>query len=203
MIAKLTGIVDHVDDGTVVIDVGGVGYRVCCSGRTLGRLGVGGTASLQVETHVRDDAIVLYGFADSAERTWFRLLTQVQGVGAKVALAILSVLSVDDLTLAIGSGDRAALGRAPGVGSRLAARVVAELRDKIGTPVTGSAPSVAGTAPEGKAGDAVSALVNLGFRPAEAWTAVTAATNQLGAEADAQALIRLGLATLTPKEHAR
>ena len=132
MIAKLTGLVDSLGEDWVVIDVGGVGYLVFGSGGTLGRLAVGEIASLEIETHVREDHIHLYGFADAVERDWFRILMTVQGVGARVALAILTVLAPDQLMPAIAAGDRAALTRAAGVGGKLAGRIVAELKDKVG-----------------------------------------------------------------------
>ena len=129
MIAKLTGRVDSSGDGWAVVDVGGVGYLVFCSGRTLARLEPGAATSLQVETHVREDAIHLYGFLEAAERQWFRMLNAVQGVGAKVALAILTVLAPHDLALAVAAGDKAAIARSPGVGPRLAETVVAVIDD--------------------------------------------------------------------------
>jgi Holliday junction DNA helicase RuvA len=155
-----------------------------------------------IETHVREDHIHLYGFVDAAERDWFRLLTTVQGVGARLALAVLSALGPDDLPLAILAQDKALLARAEGVGPRLAARIVNELRDKAGSlaivpPVAAAALA---TAPigEGPAADAVSALVNLGYRRAEAFGAVAAAARRLGAAAPAEALIRAGLRELAP-----
>ncbi len=204
MIAKLAGILDQIVPEGAVIDVGGVGYLAFCSTRTLGRLPPAGTpVRLLIETHVREDHIHLYGFVDAAERDWFRLLTTVQGVGARLALAVLSVIGPDELGLAIVSQDKASLARAEGVGPRLAARIVNELRDKAGslalTPLTGaSAPSAAASPPigEGPAADAVSALVNLGYRRAEAFGAVVAAAQRLGAGAPADALIRVGLQEL-------
>ncbi|MCP4246504.1 MAG: Holliday junction branch migration protein RuvA, partial [bacterium] len=133
MIAKLTGIVDSTGDGWAVVDVGGVGYLVFCSGRTLSRIAAGEVACLMVETQVREDAIQLYGFTDHGEREWFRLLTTVQGVGAKAALSILGVLAPEDLILAIASGDKGAITRATGVGPKLASRILSELRDKVAT----------------------------------------------------------------------
>lgn len=205
VIAKLTGIVDATGDGWAVVDVGGVGYLVSCSGRTLSNLVPGEATVVFVETQVREDAIQLFGFAEAAERDWFRTLTTVQGVGGKAALAILSVLSADELVHAVAAADRAAITRAAGVGPKLAARIIAELKDKVGaialTPAaTGEA---AGVGLGGEAGDAVSALVNLGFRPAEALGAVSHAAGRLGAGADVEALIRSGLAELTAAEHAR
>src|SRR4029077_13539959 len=163
-----------------VIDVGGVGYLAFCSTRTLGLLSPpGGPARLLIETHVREDHIHLYGFIDIAERDWFRLLTTVQGVGARLALAILSAVAPEALTLAILAQDKAALARAEGVGPKLAARIVNELRDKVGGLAAAAPLPSAGTgaplAEQGAAADAVSALVNLGYRRAEAFGAVAAA----------------------------
>jgi holliday junction DNA helicase RuvA len=209
MIAKLSGILDHIGPEGAVIDVHGVGYLVFASGRTLGRLPPSGEAArLLVETHVREDHIHLYGFIDAAERDWFRLLTTVQGVGAKVALAILSVVAPDELTLAIVSQDRTTLARADGVGPKLAARVVNELKDKVGslalaaTNAAGPAAHPAANDP-GPTGDAVSALVNLGYRRAEAFGAVTTAARRLGGAAKVDALIRAGLQELAQQTEAR
>lgn len=207
MIAKLSGRVDSLGDDWVVIDVGGVGYLVFCSGRTLGRLAVGEAASLVIETHVREDHIHLYGFMTRAERDWFRLLTQVQGVGAKVGMAILSTLDVEEILHAIAAGDRTALSRSPGVGAKLAGRIASELKDKVGAialgPVMPGAAKASAAATGGPTSDAVSALVNLGYSPSEALRAVSQAVGQLGPEADVAALIRGGLAELAPREHAR
>ena len=204
MIAKLAGIVDQVTPEGAVIDVGGVGYLAFCSTRTLGRLPpVSAPVRLLIETHVREDHIHLYGFIDAAERDWFRLLTTVQGVGARLALAVLSAVGPDELGLAIISQDKASLARAEGVGPRLAARIVNELRDKAGslalTPLAGApAQSATSSGPigEGPAADAVSALVNLGYRRAEAFGAVATAAQRLGASAPTDALIRAGLQEL-------
>ena len=201
MIAKLTGILDHIGPDGAVIDVGGVGYLCFCSSRTLGQLPApGGPARLLVETHVREDHIHLYGFVDVADRDWFRLLTTVQGVGAKVALAILSAVAPDELTLAIVSQDRTTLARADGVGPKLAARIVNELRDKVGglalAATNSAAPAASAAVDAGVTGDAVSALVNLGYRRAEAFGAVTAASRRLGDGAKVDALIRAGLQEL-------
>jgi Holliday junction DNA helicase RuvA len=200
MIAKLTGILDHIGPDGAVIDVGGVGYLCFCSTRTLGQLPApGGAARLLVETHVREDHIHLYGFFDVAERDWFRLLITVQGVGARLALAILSAVGPNDLTLAIVSQDKAMLARADGVGPKLAARIVNELRDKVGGLAL-AATNAAAPAPvaidAGPTGDAVSALVNLGYRRAEAFGAVAAASRRLGDGAKVDALIRAGLQEL-------
>jgi Holliday junction DNA helicase RuvA len=201
MIAKLTGILDHIGPDGAIVDVGGVGYLVFASTRTLGQLpSPGGPARLLVETHVREDHIHLYGFIDAAERDWFRLLTTVQGVGAKVALAILSAVAANDLTLAIVAQDKAMLARADGVGPKLAARIVNELRDKVGglalAVTNGAAPAPQAAGEPGPTGDAVSALVNLGYRRAEAFGAVAAAARRLGGEAKVDALIRAGLQEL-------
>ena len=200
MIAKLTGLVDSLGEDWAVIDVGGVGYLVYGSGGTLGRLAVGEIASLEIETHVREDHIHLYAFTDAVERDWFRILMTVQGVGARVALAILTVLAPDQLMPAIAAGDRAALSRAAGVGGKLAGRIVAELKDKVGDIALGPA-AMAGDASGRTAADAVSALVNLGYGPTDSYTAVSHAARRLGALADVEALIRAGLAELAPKEH--
>ena len=204
MIAKLSGRLDSTGLDHAVIDVGGVGYLVFCSGRTLSRLGpVGSAVAVLVDTHVREDAITLYGFAESGEREWFRLLITVQGVGARVANALLSVLSPEDLTRSIAAQDKTALTRADGVGPKLAARILAELKDKVGgialgpAALAGSAAPAGASVPEsGALGDAVSALVNLGYGRTEAFGAVMAAGKELGTAAGASALIRQALATL-------
>ena len=201
MIAKLTGILDSAAADSAIIDVGGVGYIVFCSTRTLAALPPpGGGTRLFIETHVREDHIHLYGFIDAAERDWFRLLTTVQGVGARLALAILSAVAPDALTLAIFAQDKAALARAEGVGPKLAARIVNELRDKVGglAIAAQTAPAAARlpAGEDGAAADAVSALVNLGYRRAEAYGAVAAASQRLGDGAAIDALIRAGLQEL-------
>ena len=200
MIAKLAGLLDQVMSDGAVIDVGGVGYLVFCSTRTIGQLPPPGAATrLLVETHVREDHIHLYGFIDTAERDWFRLLTTVQGVGARLALAILSAVAPEALTLAILAQDKAALARADGVGPKLAARIVNELRDKVGgLAIAAQTAHTAGmsSAEDGAAADAVSALVNLGYRRAEAFGAVATAARRLGDDAAIDALIRAGLQEL-------
>jgi len=206
LIAKLTGRIDSVSQDSVVLDVNGVGYLVFCSSRTIGAVsGASATVSLAIETHVREDHIHLYGFIDEAERGAFRLLTTVQGVGAKLALAILSTLSADMLAQAIAAGDRAALNKAPGVGPKLAARLLTELKDKVATlamPLTTqalkSANEVAPAASDasGAAADAVSALVNLGYGRTEAYSAVVRVAKAHGGEAPVELLIREGLAAL-------
>jgi Holliday junction DNA helicase RuvA len=200
MIAKLTGRLDsQVEDG-VVIDVNGVGYLVACSTRTLSHLpGQGEVVSLMTEFVVREDKFQLYGFRDALERDWFRVLQTVQGVGAKVALSILGVLAVDELARAVATQDRTMLARAAGVGPKLAQRIVNELKDRA--PAGGVAGVFAGPAaaapPVGTpASDAVSALVNLGYRPGEAANAVASAARQLGDGADLQKLITAGLKEL-------
>lgn len=199
MIAKLTGVIDSKAADAAIVDVNGIGYLAFCSARTLGRLpAAGGAISLFIETHVREDHIHLYGFIDAAEREWFRLLTTVQGVGAKLALAILSALSSADLTQAIAAQDKTSLTRASGVGPKLAARIVTELKDKVGGIALGPVAAVAGAAePGGPVADAVSALVNLGYRRAEAFGAVAQAAKRLGSGAALDALIRAGLKELS------
>ncbi|MBT6117281.1 MAG: Holliday junction branch migration protein RuvA [Rhodospirillaceae bacterium] len=204
MIAKLTGVLDSIGQDWAVIDVGGVGYLVYCSGRTLSRLPQAGEpATLHVETHVREDHIHLYGFADEDERAWYRLLTTVQGVGARVGLAILSVLAPDQLAQAIAAQDRTALTRADGVGPKVAARILNELKDKAGGIALGAAARTgakAGDGPpspsDGVPADAVSALVNLGYSRSESFGAVAHAVQRLGGEATLEALVREGLVEL-------
>ncbi len=195
MIAKLSGMLDSVGRDWAVVDVGGVGYRVHCSGRTLRTLPPpGGPVGLFVETHVREDHIHLYGFVDGAERDWFRLLQTVQGVGARVALAILAVLAPDDLAGAIAAQDKAAISEAPGVGGKLAGRIVAELRDASGELAVALVSGTDGAgARGGDSADAVSALVNLGYRRTEAVAAVAGAARTVGVDAKVDALVRAGL----------
>lgn len=193
MIAQLTGRIDALADGSCIVDVNGVGYLVQASSRTLAALPQPpAVAKLLVETHVREDAILLYGFIDSAERDWFRLLTTVQGVGGKVALSVLSALSPRDLVGAIAAGDKASLTRAPGVGARLAVRLVTELRDKVGAMPSSAGPGLpaATVAAAGPVDDAISALINLGYRRPEAQQAVARSAERLGDGAALDALIR-------------
>ena len=200
MIARLTGILDAIGEDHAVIDVNGVGYLVFCSARTLRTLGErGAQVSLAVETHVREDHIHLYGFVDAVERDWFRLLTTVQGVGAKVALAILGTLSPEDLANALMAEDKASLTRAPGVGPRVATRILTELRDKAGelTSVRTAQLSAGEAAPTGAVDDAVSALVNLGYRRADAFGAVARAVKALDGEPAVETLVRAGLSELS------
>jgi Holliday junction DNA helicase RuvA len=204
MIARLRGLLDSAGADHAVIDCNGVGYLVFCSRRTLGLLGgPGEPVALHIETHVREDHIHLYGFADTAERDWFRILTTVQGVGAKVGLAILSVLSPDQVATAIAAGDKAMLARAEGVGPKLAARIASELKDKVGGIALGPAVAAfhtggaaAAPAEAGATADAVSALVNLGYGRAEAFAAVARAGGRLGPEATVSAIIPAALREL-------
>ncbi|MEO6216198.1 MAG: Holliday junction branch migration protein RuvA [Sphingomonas sp.] len=191
MIAHLKGRLDATGIDHAVIDVGGVGYLVGASTKTLAAIGpVGEAVMLHTEMLVAEDFIRLVGFATASERDWFRLLTGVQGVGARVALAILSALDPADLSRAIASQDKAMVARANGVGPKLAERIVRELKDKIGGVAIGGATPIAAA---GASGDAVSALLNLGFRPAEASGAVAAAEEELGGGASLDALVRLAL----------
>ena len=182
MIAKLRGAVDAIGEDTVVIDVNGVGYLVHASSRTLGQLPpVGQTITLFIETQVREDAITLFGFAKQEDQRWFKLLTSVQGVGARLALSILSALSPAELSAAVAHQDKAAVARANGVGPKLAQRIVIELKDKVGAILPDFEVAPAAAASPGSAlADAVSALVNLGYRPAEASAAVSAAKGKVG-----------------------
>lgn len=204
MIGKLRGTVDSVNADSAIIDVQGVGYQVHCSNRTLtGLPATGEPVTLAIETHVRETEIRLFGFTSDIERDWFRLLQNVQGVGAKVALAILGTLTPGDLASAIALQDKAMVARSPGVGPKVAQRIVAELKDK--------APALAGTGDaalglqqdigEGLAPsavqDAVSALTNLGYSSQQASAAVAAALNSAGDDADSGTLIRLGLRELS------
>lgn len=204
MIARLTGTIEPLGDDRIVVDVGGVGYLVFCSGRTLARLPAdGATVQLHIETHVREDHIHLYGFTEIGELEWFRLLTTVQGVGARVALAILTVLGPDELLQAVAAADKAAVSRASGVGPKLAARIVSELKDKVGGIALGAAAAIgaAGTQAAPAAGgidqDAVSALVNLGYGRSDAFGAVARAGGRLEQGAPLGDLIRAGLEELS------
>ena len=198
MIARLSGVLASAGADTAIIDVNGVGYLVSASARTLSAVGpIGSPVVLHVETQVREDAIQLFGFAHEDERDWFRLLLTVQGVGGRVALAILSVLPPADVQAAIAMKDTASVARANGVGPKLAARIVNELKDKAGTiALSGgvSVPAFVATSPaDSAARDALSALANLGFRPAEAGRAVAEAQAELGADAAFGDLVRVAL----------
>jgi Holliday junction DNA helicase RuvA len=202
MIGKLTGVVDTIDAHAALIDVGGVGYVATCSTRTLACLKVGERAALVIETVVREDAIQLFGFSDAVERTLFRLMLTVQGVGPKAALAVLGAVAIKDLLQAIATADRRALTRAPGVGAKLAARIVSELADRIGKLGLAAAPGAPADHPAAPAltRDAISALVNLGFRATEAADAITRASAGLGQDARLEALVRGGLGLLAARE---
>ncbi|NWG45848.1 MAG: Holliday junction branch migration protein RuvA [Alphaproteobacteria bacterium] len=202
MIGRLKGIVAEIGEGWIILDVGGVGYLVHVSARTLGALAEGGVAALQIETYLREDSLKLYGFLSRAERDWFRALQTVQGVGAKVSLAVLSIAPPDALAEAVLLGDDKLFARAAGVGPKLAKRLSAELKDKVPggplAPQSGPALAVAGgtsraTGPEA---DALSALVNLGYGEAEAARALKAARARAGEAADAERLIVEGLREL-------
>jgi Holliday junction DNA helicase RuvA len=191
LIARLSGILAEVSADGAVIEVGGVGFLVHLSGKTLGAIGpVGGEVMILTELQVREDAWTLFGFGSTAERDAFRVLTSIQGVGGRLALAILSVLSPDELSRAVAQDDKARIGRANGVGPKLAARIANELKGKLGVvALGGAAPAPRG----GTAADALSALGNLGFKPAEASAAVNAAQDELGDGASLDALVRLAL----------
>ena len=192
MIARLTGTLAETAADSAVLDVAGVGYLVLASSKTLAAIGpAGGTVMLYTELQVREDAMTLFGFGSQGERDWFRLLTGVQGVGGKVALAILSILAPEELVQAIGRQDKAMVARANGVGPKLAERIVRELKDKAGGVVLGGGltPLPAGSAAQ----DAISALGNLGFKPVEASAAVSSAADELGPDAGLDALVRLAL----------
>lgn len=194
MIARLKGTLAETTADHAVLDVQGVGYLVWCSGRTLTAIGeVGGEVLLFTEMQVREDAITLFGFGSAAERDAFRLLTSVQGVGGRVALAILSVLDPGELSRAIAGGDKAMVARANGVGPKLAMRIVNELKDKMGGVAIGPGAGGAAAPKGGVSTDALSALANLGFRPAEASNAVGAAVEELGDGATLDAVVRLAL----------
>jgi holliday junction DNA helicase RuvA len=203
MIGKLKGTVDSYGEDFVIVDVHGVGYTVHCSARTLQALpSVGEAVSLAIETHVREDQIRLFGFLSDLDREWFRLLQTVQGVGTRVAISILSTLAPSDLASAIALRDKAMITRSPGVGPKVAERIVTELKDKVPV-ITAVDPAVirlSGAIDESRAprpvSDAVSALVNLGYGQPQAAAAIAAAARAAGETADARQLIRLGLKEL-------
>ncbi len=201
MIGKLRGLLDSIGEDFLILDVQGVGYTVHCSARTLNALPRPGEAlALSIETQMREDSLRLFGFPSEAEREWFRLLQSVQGVGAKVALAIQSALDTSELALAIACADKAALARAPGVGPKLAARIIAELKDKAASPEA-LGPAVQGPVAAGgetvAARDAILALVNLGYGRTQAAAAVAASFAGAGEKAAASDLIRSALKELT------
>jgi len=203
MIAYLNGTVHEIAEDSVIIDVGGVGYLAFCSSRTLANLPVAGDpAALQIETQFKAESLTLYGFQSAAERSWFRLLQTVQGVGARVALALLSALTPEQLSQAIMARDKAAFAQASGVGPRLAQRLVSELQSKVGdlptTPTVTIPNSATAAGSVGNIGeDAVSALVNLGYGRSEAHGAVAKAAAALGENGHVEDLIRAGLKELT------
>jgi holliday junction DNA helicase RuvA len=203
MIGKLKGLIDSYGEDYVIVDVSGVGYEVHCSARTLQELpGVGQPATLSIETHVREDQIRLFGFITEIEREWFRLLQTVQGVGAKVALSVLGTLKPSELASAIAMRDKAMVARTPGVGPKVAERIVTELKDKAPayTNVDPALVRLTGALDDKRAPapvtDAVSALVNLGYAQAQAAAAIAAAARSAGEGAEATTLIRLGLREL-------
>jgi Holliday junction DNA helicase RuvA len=205
MIGQLKGKIDAIGEAHAIVDVSGVGYEVQLSARTLRNLKLGQDVVLTIDTHVREDAIRLFGFQSEVERSWFRTLQTIQGVGAKVALGVLGVLSSQDLANAIALGNWAAVEQAPGVGKKLAQRIVAELKDKapalsvagLHVPVAAGAGGASEVPPEGlAAAEAISALTNLGYNPAQASAAVAAAMKELGSDADTAKLIRRGLKEL-------
>jgi holliday junction DNA helicase RuvA len=204
VIGKLKGVVDAVGETYAVVDVNGVGYEVQASARTLRALKAGEAVSLAIETHVREDAIRLYGFTSEVERAWFRTLQTIQGVGAKVALAVLGTLAPQDLANAVALQNWAAVEQSPGVGKKLAQRIVAELKDKapalsiagLNVPASALGQGRAVPAPNDTAAEAISALTNLGYQPGLASQAVAAAMAELGETADTPKLIRRGLKEL-------
>jgi Holliday junction DNA helicase RuvA len=207
MIGKLRGKVDAVGESFLIIDVNGVGYEVQASARTLRNLKAGDEVSLTIDTHVREDAIRLFGFSSELERSWFRTLQTIQGVGSKVALGVLGIMSPQDLANAIALGNSAAVEEAPGVGKKLAQRIVAELKDKapalsvagLNVPqgaAGGSAPPMPAAVQNHAAAEAISALTNLGYNPQQAAAAVATAMSELGQGADTASLIKRGLKAL-------
>lgn len=205
MIGKLKGTVDEIGEDHVVVDVHGVGYVAYCGARTLSALpGAGEAVTLFIETYVREDLIRLYGFGTEVERGWFRLLQNVQGVGSKVALAVLGTLSTSELANAVALQDKAMVARAPGVGPKVAARIVAELKDKapafasaLDAPAMGLRRELGENVAPAPVADAVSALTNLGYSRDQAATAIAAAMKNGGDGADSAKLIRLGLRELS------
>ena len=198
LIALLTGLLAQIEADRCIVDVNGVGYLVQASTRTLSALPhPPEIARVLIETVVREDAILLYGFADSAEREWFRLLTTVQGVGAKVALGVLSALSPRDLVAVIAAGDRASLTRSPGVGARLAERILSELKEKAGgMPSSAASGAFAVDSAGGIEADALAALAGLGFRRVEAYPVVGRIVERLGRTARLDTVIRDSLKEL-------
>lgn len=205
MIGKLRGKVDAVGESFLIIDVNGVGYEVQASSRTLRNLKVGDEVSLTIDTHVREDAIRLFGFQSELERSWFRILQTIQGVGSKVALAVLGIMSPQDLANAIALGNFAAVEETPGVGKKLAQRIVLELKDKapalsvagLHVPAGGPGAINSGHVPNHAAAEAISALTNLGYNPQQASAAVAVAMKELGDAADTGKMIKRSLKELS------
>ena len=204
MIGKLRGKVDAIGEAHAIIDVNGVGYEVQLSSRTLRNLKLGEEVSLTIDTHVREDSIKLFGFSSEIERSWFRTLQTIQGVGSKVALAILGTMSPQDLANAIALKDTGAMAQTPGVGKKLAERLVLELKDKapalsvagLNVPVSSIGGGGAAPVESNAVAEAMSALTNLGYNPAQASAAIAAAAKELGVDADTAKLIRRGLKEL-------
>ena len=205
MIGKLRGKIDAIGEAHAIVDVNGVGYEVQCSARTLRNVELGQEVSLTIDTHVREDSIRLFGFQSEIERSWFRTLQSIQGVGSKVALALLGTLSPQDLANAIALGNDAAVAQAPGIGKKLAQRIVLELKDKAPTlsvasfvePGKPGAPAMTGAdIGTQAAAESISALTNLGYNPSQASAAVAVAMKELGNDADTAKLIRRGLKEL-------
>ncbi len=206
MIGKLKGKIDAIGESHLIIDVGGVGYEVQASSRTLRNLKTGDDVALTIDTHVREDAIRLFGFTSEVERTWFRTLQSIQGVGSKVALAVLGTLSTQDLANAIALGSWQVVEQAQGVGKKLAQRIVLELKDKapalsiasVNASTGGKPGEAVSLAPAvgNAAAEAISALTNLGYQPLQASAAIAAASKELGPDADVAKLIRRGLKEL-------
>lgn len=197
MIGRLTGVVEAVGGDAAIVDVAGVGYLVHLSAKSMAAAATGGPARIDIETQMREDAIVLFGFAVAGEKAWFKLLTGVQGVGGRLALQILSALSMEELAAAIMAEDRKAIARADGVGPKLAQRIISVLKDRV---AGGEMPATPGAAPVAAAGganaaqaEAISALANLGYGRAEAFAAVAKAEAALGADADLAAIITRAL----------
>ena len=210
MIAKLKGLIDDIGQGWAVIDVSGVGYMVFCSSRTLSRFVKGSMVEVLIETHVREDHIHLYGFYDELERDWFKLLITVQGVGAKVALGMLGVLSPEQLLQAVATQDKELIIQTPGIGSKIASRILSELKDKVGSVFNDinlgtiiHEDTFADGARKGVLADAASALVNLGYQPSQALTAVSRAASKVDGDAKVEALIKVSLNELAPFSNKR
>lgn len=196
MIGKLTGFIDSIDEDTLILDVNGVGYRVHAPARVLSHLKVGAQTRLVIETYLREDEIRLYGFESETEREWFRILQSVQGVGARVALALLGALTPAELARAAMFGDKAMFGRAAGVGPKLAQRLASELKDKVPQGPVAEGPARAAPASDSTMNDALSALMNLGYAQSDAARALMSVAERPETHGDVAALIRAGLKEL-------